>query len=117
MRNFFAAIELRANDYSSVIRKSLRGQAIGQIGCFARGGTCVRAALRVNFASGGMARARICRGVYRRGYRGTASLVGCDRMESLAFRHGSDDASRGLHAMVAFRGATTMDRARKYVRI
>jgi hypothetical protein len=47
MRNFFAAIELRVNDYSSVIRKSLRGQAIGQIGCFARRGTCVRAALRV----------------------------------------------------------------------
>jgi hypothetical protein len=47
MRNFFATIELRANDYSSVIRKSLYGQVIGQIGCFARGGTCVRA-LRVN---------------------------------------------------------------------
>src|ERR1700679_1063029 len=47
MRNFFAAIELRANDYSSVIRKSLRGQAMGQIGCFARRGTCVHAALRV----------------------------------------------------------------------
>ena len=48
MRNFFAAIELRANDYSSVIRKSLRGQVIGQIRCFARGGVPVRAALRVN---------------------------------------------------------------------
>ena len=45
MRNLFAAIELRANDYSSVIRKSLHGQVIGQIGCFARGGTCVRAVL------------------------------------------------------------------------
>jgi hypothetical protein len=44
----FAAIELRVNDYSSVQRKSLHGQVIGQIGCFARGGTCVRAALRVN---------------------------------------------------------------------
>ena len=41
MRNLFAAIELRANDYSSDIRKSLRGQVIGQIGCFMRGGTCV----------------------------------------------------------------------------
>ena len=41
MRNLFAAMELRANDYSSGIRKSLRGQVIGQIGCFMRGGTCV----------------------------------------------------------------------------
>ena len=45
MRNSFAAIELRANDNSSVNRKSLRGQAIGQIGCFARGGVPVCAIL------------------------------------------------------------------------
>jgi hypothetical protein len=43
MRNFFATIELRINDYSSVLHKSLRGQVIGKIGCFERGGTCVRA--------------------------------------------------------------------------
>src|SRR6202789_2555710 len=33
---------------STVIRKSSHGQMIGQIGCFQWGGTCVRAALRVN---------------------------------------------------------------------
>ena len=62
MRNLFAAIELRANDYSSVIRKSLHGQVIGQIGCFAKGGTCVRAALRVNSAGSGQDRTGLVRG-------------------------------------------------------
>jgi hypothetical protein len=57
MRNLFAAIELRANDYSSDIRKSLCGQAIGQIGYFAGGGTCVRAILAYQFH-----RAWKCRG-------------------------------------------------------
>ena len=46
-RNLCAGTELRVNDYSSVLRKSLHSQVIGQFGCFARGGTCVRA-LRVN---------------------------------------------------------------------
>ncbi len=42
-RNLFAAIELRGNDYSSVTRKALRGEEIGQIGCFLRRAACVRA--------------------------------------------------------------------------
>ena len=52
MRNLFAAIELRVDDYSSDIRKSLRGKVIGQIGCFARGGyLCARCFARQPNAS------------------------------------------------------------------
>ncbi len=69
MRNLFAAIELRGNDYSSVTRKSLHGQEIGQIGCFVGGLLVCAPSSRINSAGRGNARAGLGRkkaGPFRR---------------------------------------------------